>query len=62
MRKIAITVLGLLYFINFSFGQSKELIAEGAAPGLYLSHTIQPKENYYSIGRMSIECVLYQSC
>jgi len=52
MRKTAITILGLLCFINFSLAQNKELIAEGASPVLYITHTIQPKENYYSIGRM----------
>jgi LysM repeat protein len=32
--------------------QEKPLIVEGTSPGLYLSHTVAPKENYYSIGRM----------
>jgi LysM repeat protein len=52
MRKIVITILELLFFINVSFAQSKDLIAEGSSPVLYVTHTIQPKENYYSIGRM----------
>jgi LysM repeat protein len=32
--------------------QDKPLLAQGAAPTLYLNHTVAPKENYYSIGRM----------
>jgi len=32
--------------------QDKPLIAEGSSPDLYLVHTIAPKENYYSIGRI----------
>lgn len=32
--------------------QDKPLMAEGISPNLYLTHTIAPKENYYSIGRM----------
>jgi LysM repeat protein len=32
--------------------QDKQLIAEGVSPSLYLTHTVQPKENYYSIGRL----------
>ena len=36
----------------FLLAQNKPLVAEGTAPGLYLNHTIAPKENYYSIGRI----------
>jgi LysM repeat protein len=32
--------------------QNKPLVIEGAAPNLYLTHTVAPKENYYSIGRL----------
>ena len=52
MRKIAATFFGLLSSINFLTAQNKELVAEGSSPVLYVTHTIQPKENYYSIGRM----------
>jgi LysM repeat protein len=52
MRKIVITILELVFFINVSFAQSKDLIAEGSSPVLYITHIIQPKENYYSIGRL----------
>lgn len=32
--------------------QTKPLIIEGTAPNLYLTHTVAPKENFYSIGRL----------
>lgn len=32
--------------------QNKILLVQGTAPGCYLLHTVQPKENYYSIGRL----------
>jgi LysM repeat protein len=32
--------------------QNKPIIIEGTAPGLYITHTVAPKENYYSIGRL----------
>ena len=35
-----------------SLAQNTPLIIEGVSPGFYITHTVQPKENYYSIGRM----------
>jgi len=32
--------------------QNKPLVIEGVSPNFYLIHTVQAKENYYSIGRM----------
>ncbi|HMO62060.1 MAG TPA: LysM peptidoglycan-binding domain-containing protein [Ferruginibacter sp.] len=32
--------------------QSKPLMIEGTAPDFYITHTVAPKENYYSIGRL----------
>jgi LysM repeat protein len=32
--------------------QDKPLVIEGVSPNFYLTHTVQAKENYYSIGRM----------
>ncbi len=32
--------------------QDKPLIVQGTSPNLYLNHTVAPKENYYSIGRI----------
>ena len=35
-----------------SRAQDKPLMAQGVSPNLYLNHTVAPKENYYSIGRL----------
>ena len=35
-----------------SLAQNTPLVVEGVSPDLYITHTVQPKENYYSIGRM----------
>jgi LysM repeat protein len=35
----------------FAAAQDK-LLVEGVSPGLYLTHKVAPKENYYSIGRI----------
>lgn len=35
-----------------SIAQKKTLMVEGVSPNLYLNHTVAPKENYYSIGRL----------
>src|SRR5688572_27620022 len=51
MRKIIIPLISFLFFINASIAQ-QILIAEGASPNLHLIHKVEPKENYYSIGRM----------
>lgn len=46
-------LLVLLFSVPFvTFAQLKHLVAEGASPALYLTHTVQAKENYYSIGRL----------
>ena len=36
----------------FAFAQNKALVIEGVSPDLYINHTVAPKENYYSIGRI----------
>jgi LysM repeat protein len=46
-----------LLFVLFALplaakAQDKLLVAEGASPNLYLSHTVAAKENFYSIGRL----------
>lgn len=51
MRKL-FTVIVLLTIYNSSTAQDKLLVAEGTSPTLYISHTVAPKENYYSVGRM----------
>lgn len=46
-------LLILLFCIPFiAAAQNKPLAVEGTAPNFYLIHTVAPKENYYSIGRM----------
>lgn len=42
----------LLCFPLFSLAQDKTLVVEGVSPDLFLSHTVGPKENLYSIGRL----------
>ena len=47
----------LLLIVLFSFplcmmGQNKPLIVHGTSPALYITHTVSPKENYYSVGRI----------
>ncbi|MEO6252219.1 MAG: LysM peptidoglycan-binding domain-containing protein [Ferruginibacter sp.] len=36
----------------FAIAQDKSPIVEGISPGLYITHKVAPKENYYSIGRI----------
>lgn len=45
-------LIGLFLLPLFALAQDALLVVEGAAPDFYLSHTVLPKENYYSIGRM----------
>lgn len=49
MKKILILFL-LLPFL--ATAQEKMLQVEGVSPALYISHKVEPKENYYSIGRI----------
>jgi LysM repeat protein len=51
MRKY---ITGILVFCCSAAAQAqnKPLMAEGVSPNLYISHTVAPKENYYSIGRL----------
>ncbi|MFT3683080.1 MAG: LysM peptidoglycan-binding domain-containing protein [Ferruginibacter sp.] len=46
-----IILLALLAPI-FAAAQNTPLHIEGVSPDLYLTHTVAPKENYYSIGRL----------
>lgn len=45
-------LLLLLCIPALAWAQDKPLVVEGISPNLYLTHTVAPKENYYSIGRM----------
>ncbi|HEV2481779.1 MAG TPA: LysM peptidoglycan-binding domain-containing protein [Puia sp.] len=53
MRSSA-TVLILIscFFAKFARSQSHELIIQGVTGKLYLEHTVVPKENWYSVGRL----------
>lgn len=46
------TVFLFLLAPLFTYAQEKVLLAEGVSPNLFLSHKVEPKENYYSIGRI----------
>lgn len=52
MRKFFATIIVALFFYSTTTAQDKLLVAEGTTPNLYITHTITPKENYYSVGRM----------
>ncbi|HEY0067933.1 MAG TPA: LysM peptidoglycan-binding domain-containing protein [Flavisolibacter sp.] len=41
----------ILFFCSVSFAQN-ELLVQSNEKGLYLLHTVSPKENFYSIGRL----------
>lgn len=49
MKRILLLILISPLFV---FAQNKPLVIEGTSPNLYLTHTVAPKENYYSIGRL----------
>lgn len=49
MNRLLILLLSLPFF---TAAQNKTLVVAGVAPNLYVNHTVAPKENYYSIGRI----------
>lgn len=49
MRKLLVVVLST--FISL-ITNGQNLTVEGTAPGLYLTHKVAPKENFYSIARL----------
>ena len=42
----------LFLIMPFFAAAQNKLLVEGVSPGLYLTHKVAPKENYYSIGRI----------
>ncbi len=51
--RVRFLLLFLLGFItNIVTAQSDNLIVMGISPDLYLVHTVAPKENWYSVGRL----------
>ena len=49
MKRILFFVICLPFFAK---AQDGSLMIEGTSPALYLNHTVAPKENFYSIGRL----------
>ncbi|MEP7107870.1 MAG: LysM peptidoglycan-binding domain-containing protein [Ferruginibacter sp.] len=49
MKRLLVVLFSMPFFV---FAQSKPIVIEGVSPNLYVSHTVAPKENYYSIGRI----------
>lgn len=39
-------------FTSLLSAQSKDLMVQGVTPSMYVMHTVQPKENWYSVGRL----------
>lgn len=52
MRKWSIILIFFCISSSYSYAQRNQLIIEGSLPNLFLIHTVTPKENFYSIGRM----------
>ena len=52
MQLRLLVMICLCVFSRVSFAQQDELIIQGIAPDLFLTHTVAPKENLYSIGRV----------
>jgi hypothetical protein len=49
MKPIIFLIVLCPFFVT---AQQKPLLIAGAAPVFYINHTVAPKENYYSIGRL----------
>lgn len=46
-------LLVIICFVGSVFvANSQNLTVEGTAPNLYITHTVAPKENFYSVGRL----------
>ena len=52
MIKVRFIVLVLLVFVQQVLFAQSDLMIHGSTPSLYLSHKVEPKETWYSIGRM----------
>ncbi|MBC7888628.1 MAG: LysM peptidoglycan-binding domain-containing protein [Ferruginibacter sp.] len=49
MKRLLIVLFSIPFFAS---AQNKPLVIEGVSPNLYINHTVAPKENYYSVGRI----------
>jgi LysM domain. len=45
-------LLTVIFFISTKIFSQNELIVQKNSQGLYLEHTVTPKENFYSVGRL----------
>ena len=52
MAKFVSVFLVIFFIGNASYAQKNKLTIEGSTPKIYLLHTVVPKENFYSIGRL----------
>jgi LysM repeat protein len=50
MKKLLVAFC--LFISSISIAQNKNLLVEGTAPDLYITHTVSPKEGFFSIGRL----------
>src|SRR3990170_4773322 len=51
LKRFLLVILSGL-FANMLVAQNRDLMIQGSSPDLYLVHTVAPKENWYSIGRL----------
>lgn len=52
MRKRFLFIFILGFTVNTIFAQSTDITVQGVSPELYIMHTVAPKENWYSVGRL----------
>ncbi len=52
MRKLLFAIVAFIFLHIRSAAQENDLVIQGISPGLYINHTVTPKENYYSVGRL----------
>ena len=52
MKKRLFTIIPLIIFLSTVYAQPADLYATKGDKGLYVEHTVTPKENFFSIGRM----------
>lgn len=50
--KIKFLIAMLLLINSFNLAAQDELMVQGTTPGLHLTHTVAPKETWYSVGRL----------
>lgn len=52
MKKIHFLLLFIFLIGGSLFAQTQELVLKSNSKGLYIGHTLAPKENFYSMGRL----------